>query len=198
MSASVITGAGTPSSIDSRAVPRPSRDAREFLAPRQDLGAKVEQPGAHHAAVAPGLGEARRVDVELGARREQREALRERLHDPVLDAVVDHLREVAGAARPAVQPADLGAWREQARERLEDLDRYRRAAEHEAIALLEPVHSAGDARVDVAQSLLRQCERAAHGVPVVAVAAVDQRVAGGDERHEAADRVLDGGNSYYR
>ena len=36
------------------------------------------------------------------------EALGDRLHDAVLDAVVDHLDEVARADRPAVQVAVLG------------------------------------------------------------------------------------------
>jgi hypothetical protein len=126
--------------------------------------------------VAPGLGEAGEVDVELGPRGEQREALGERLHHAVLDAVVDHLGEVAGAAGPAMQPAALGIGREQLGERLEDLDRFRRAAKHQAIPALESVHAPGDAGVDVAQSLLRQRERATHGVTVMAVAAVDDGV----------------------
>src|SRR6185436_13472649 len=67
------------------------RDAGERLVLLEDPGAEVEQPRAHHAAVAPRLGEPRRIDVELLARREEREAFGHRLHHSVLDAVVDHL-----------------------------------------------------------------------------------------------------------
>jgi hypothetical protein len=95
---------------------------------------------------------------------------------------MDHLREVSGAARAAVQPAALRIGSEDARERREKLDRFRRSAEHQAIPLLEPVHAARDAGVDVAQALLRQRERAPHGIAVVAIAAVDQRIAGRDHR----------------
>src|SRR3970040_789534 len=81
----------------------PRRDARDVLRLGEDAGTKIEKRRAHHAAVAPGLGEAREVDVEVRARREQREAFGERLHDPVFDAVVDHSREVAGGRRPPVR-----------------------------------------------------------------------------------------------
>ena len=116
MSASVITGAGTPSSIDSSAVQRPSPESattgatRENSSPRARISA--HRSSSQERTTLPWRQvSARRagVDVELGTRREQREAFCERLHDPVLDAVVDHLGVVAGAARPAVQPAALGS-----------------------------------------------------------------------------------------
>jgi hypothetical protein len=72
--------------------------------------------------VAPGFGEARDIDVEIAPRLQQSEAFGERLHHAVLDAVVDHLREVPGAARAAMQPAALRVGREQLRERLENFD----------------------------------------------------------------------------
>jgi hypothetical protein len=140
--------------------------------------------------VAPGLRETRGVDVELGPRGEQREALGERLHHSVLDPVVDHLRVMARAARPAVQPAAVLVGGEDAREGLEDLDRARRAAEHQAVAVLESVNAARDAGIDVAQALLRQRHRAAHRVAVVAVAGLDDGVARGAERQQILYRVL--------
>src|SRR5690606_16683564 len=74
---------------------------------------------------------------------------------------------------------------------LEDLDRLRRAAEHEAEAVLAAIDAVGDSRVDVAQALLRERQCPALGVPVMAVAAVDEGVARGNERDELADRALD-------
>jgi hypothetical protein len=52
------------------------------------------------------------------------------------------------------------------------------------------VDSAGDAGVDVAQALLGERERTPFRVAVVAVAAVDDGVAGGAERQQVANGVL--------
>ena len=89
------------------------------------------------------------------------------LHHAVLDAVVDHLDEVAGAARPGMQVALLGAgvaalaaarWRGCRRvpgaSAREDRDRAARtdrllAADHQAVAALEPPHAAAGADVEV-------------------------------------------------
>ena len=63
------------------------------------------------------------------------EPLGERLHHPVLDPVVDHLHEVAGAGRADVRvAAGLGQVLE---ERLDLLVRGRVAADHHAVALLQ-------------------------------------------------------------
>src|ERR1700742_256009 len=93
---------------------------------------QVEQPGADHRAASPDLGDRRDVEVEfveLGLVERRRlgvvepfgfarvgvledvQALRVGGHDPVLDPVVDHLHEVAGAARAAVEVAVLGRAR---------------------------------------------------------------------------------------
>jgi hypothetical protein len=54
------------------------------------------------------------VDVELRGLHDL-EALGERLHHPVLDAVVDHLREVPGAICADVRVAVLGCQIEEER-----------------------------------------------------------------------------------
>ena len=90
---------------------------------------QVEEPRGDHAAAAPDLGDVGQVQVVLvvlGMAQRRRlgvdgplrladvgvlqdvQALGVGGHDPVLDAVVDHLDEVAGAGRPAVQVAVLG------------------------------------------------------------------------------------------
>ena len=71
------------------------------------------------------------------------------------------------------------------------LDRLRRAAEHQAVAVREAVHAARDAGVDVAQALLRQGERAAHRVAVVALPPSTSGVARGEQRQQVADGLLD-------
>ena len=81
---------------------------------------------------------------------EEVEALGVGGHDPVLDPVVDHLHEVAGARRAAVEIALLGrrrlalapgvrgaaldTGRERAEERIEVRDGVVRAADHQAVA----------------------------------------------------------------
>ena len=90
---------------------------------------QVEQPRGDYAAAAPHLGDCGEIEVVpivigIAQRRgfgvrlllgvphvrvlEDVQPFGVRLHDPVLDPVVDHLHEVAGSARPAVQPAFSG------------------------------------------------------------------------------------------
>ena len=79
-------------------------------------GGEVEQPRGDHAAAPPelrDLGERQGValacgDLLAGGAVQQIEALGVGLHQAVLDAVVDHLHEVAGAGRAAVEEALLG------------------------------------------------------------------------------------------
>ena len=65
---------------------------------------QLEQPRADDPAVAPEPRDLAQVEVELGLLHHL-EALGVRLHQPVLDAVVHHLREVPGAARADVRVA---------------------------------------------------------------------------------------------
>src|SRR5208282_2705477 len=76
----------------------------------QRHGGEIEQPGTDHAAPAPDFGDVGQVQVVAmffrnflaGGILENVEALGIGLHDPVLDAVVHHLYEVAGAGGAAV------------------------------------------------------------------------------------------------
>ena len=96
------------------------------------------------------------------------EALGDRLHDAVLDAVVDHLDEVARADGAAVQVAVFGgaaafatrraldraaARRERLEDRIEPRHDLGVAADHHAVAALEAVDAAARAGVDVAELL---------------------------------------------
>ena len=84
---------------------------------RQRHRGEIEQPGADDAAAPPDLGDVRQVELEalvlrqlFGGRAAQDvEAFGIGLHQAVLDAVVDHLDEMAGAARAAMHVAALDA-----------------------------------------------------------------------------------------
>ena len=76
----------------------------------EGVDGQVEQPRAHDAAVLPDLADLLQVERVLRLF-EHLEALGVGLHHPVLDAVVDHLDEVAGAVRAAQAVAVLGRQR---------------------------------------------------------------------------------------
>ncbi|EEF93657.1 hypothetical protein CATMIT_01710, partial [Catenibacterium mitsuokai DSM 15897] len=143
------------------------RDALQRRILAQRIGAEVEQPRTHHAAVAPDLRDLVQVQAELGLAPEDGEALGIGLHHSVLDAVVDHLGEVARAAGPDPAPAALGRRRQGFEDRPQPFDRGLVAADHQAVALLQAPHAAAGAGVDVVQAVLAQFAGAAHGVLVV-------------------------------
>ena len=112
MSDSVMTGAEMLRSMASMTVQRPSPESGTqasrpsrvgFLS--SALGGEVEQPGADDGALLPDVRDLREVEVEglLGVH--DGEAFGVGLHQAVLDAVVDHLDEVAGAGGADVSPA---------------------------------------------------------------------------------------------
>src|SRR5262249_61528399 len=90
-------------------------------------------------------------------------------HDPVLDAVMDHLDEVAGTVWPAVQIALLRsalrlvtpwrardvahAWCEPGKDRIEPLHHRFLTANHHAISALEAPHTATRSNVNVVYAL---------------------------------------------
>src|SRR5215218_2182445 len=140
---------------------------------------QVEQPGADYAAAAPDLGDLRQVEVVLvvlGVVERRRlgvglaldlagvgvledvQALGISGHQPVLDAVVDHLHEVAGPVRAAVEVAllrrrdvpaaarralgRLDPRRQAGEDRVEPLHCLVGTADHQAVAALEPEDAA--------------------------------------------------------
>src|SRR5206468_2974908 len=128
-------------------------------------------------------------------------------HDAVFDAVVNHLDEMACTVRSAVEVALLGrtgrviasrrafdvanARGEARKNRVETLYRRRLATDHHAIAALKSPDAATRADVDVVNALRRKLFRAPNIVDVVRVAAIDQDVAGLDERQEIGDGLVD-------
>src|SRR5262249_2825299 len=113
-------------------------------------------------------------------------------HDTVLDAVVDHLDEVAGAGGPAVQVTLLGgaadllaaggardvarAGRQGLEDRVEPPDRLLRAADHQAVAAFQAPDAAARPHVHVVNPTGREFPGAADVVHVVGVAPVDEGV----------------------
>ena len=89
----------------------------------------------------------------------------------------------------------VGAWRrvEPGRERLEDRgevgDGVVVAADHQAVAALEPEDAAAGAAVDVVDPALGQPRGGVDVVAVVGVAAVDDHVALAEQRRELVDRA---------
>ena len=153
----------------------------------EGVAGQLEQPRADDRAVLPGAGHGLEVDGVLGGV-EDLEALRVGLHEPVLDAVVDHLRVVAGAGRAAVDVAALG--RQRPEDGLQRRHRLGVAADHRAVAVLEAPDAAGDARVHEVDAALREQRVAALRVLEVGVAAIDDGVAGREERRELLHRRL--------
>src|SRR4051812_33021962 len=157
--------------------------AQVLIALERALG-QLEEPRADDRAVVPELRDAAEVEVVV-ARVHDLEALGVRLHQAVLDAVVDHLHVVAGARAADVEVAAFG--REAREDGLEALHRLGLPADHEAGADLEAPDPARHARVDVVDPLLLQDGVAPHVVVEVGVTAVDDRVAG----LEMAEQLLD-------
>jgi hypothetical protein len=197
----------------------------------QGARGEVEQPGADHAAAPPELRNLREIEVVLvvlgvlegrglrvgrtvrGSRVrvvQHAEPLRVGGHHSVLDAVVDHLHEVAGAVGSAVQVALLRAAaalpaprcgrrrihaRCQGREdRVEAAHGALLAPDHQAVAALEPAHAPAGADVDVVDAARLQRLRAPQIVVVARVATVDQHVVPRQQRLERRDRVVDEGD----
>ena len=132
--------------------------------------------------------------ADLGAVQDV-QSLGVRGHDPVLDPVVDHLHEMAGAVGTAVEVTPfsdglgvpVATWRprrgvdsrgERREYRIEALDDIVLAADHQAEAALQPEHAAAGADVDVVDALLGQLGGMADVVVVVRVAPVDDHIAG--------------------
>src|SRR6185312_15695498 len=148
------------------------------------------------------------LGADVGAL-EDVQPLRIGAHHPVLDPVVDHLHEVPGTGRAAVQVALLGGRRlalaagralrgvdaggQRAEERVQALDRLVVAADHQAVAAVEAEDAAAGAHVDVVQPLLAELGGAAQVVAVVGVAAVDDGVVGLQQRGQLRDGVVDEG-----
>src|SRR5690606_17616172 len=97
---------------------------------------------------------------------EDREALGVGLHHSVLDAVVDHLGVVAGAAGPDARPALVRRRRQRREQWRQASRRIGFAADHQAVALGQAPDAATGADIEIDDARLRQRGRAALAVLV--------------------------------
>ena len=167
----------------------PALHTGEVLALRECVDEELEEPRPDHRAIPPDPRDLCQVELVV-AGMEDLEPLRVCLHEAVLDPVVDHLHVVPGA-RPAHVGVPIGRC-ERVEDRLEGLDRLAVAADHEAVAVLEPPDAAGRAGVDVPETLRPHLRVASDVVVEVRVAAVDDRVARLEDLHQLVDHRLGG------
>ena len=118
----------------------------------------------------------------------------DQLHIAVLDAVVNHLHEVTRAvfANPVAAGLAVHVRADGLEDGLDIRPRLGRAAGHHARALQRALFAAGNAGADVVQTLALHVRGAAGGVREVAVAAVDDDVAGFENLQKLLDHVVDG------
>ena len=158
------------------------------------------------------LAKRRRFRIHFGlpradvSRLEHGQPLGIRGHDPVFDPVVDHLHEMARAVAAAMEVAQFGGtahrlppWsavdgatsgREPRQDGIEMLNGRGVAADHHAVAPLEPPDAATGADVDIMNALGGEFSGPPNVVDVIGIAAVDQDVAGVEERREFGNRLV--------
>ncbi len=161
---------------------------RQVVVLLQCVDHEVEQPGADHGALLPAGDDGRHVGDDVGSHH-QLPALGVGLHEAVLDAVVDHLGEVAGADLAGVHEAGVALGLQDVEERLDHCDVRVLAAAHQRVALGQAPHAPAHAAVDEADALLGQLLAVAHVVGVARVAAVDDHVARLQQLGQRVDRV---------
>src|SRR5262249_38901732 len=127
-------------------------------------------------------------------------------HDAVLDAVVYHFDEVAGAIWPAMQITLLGAatnfftprrawdvthaWGQTGKDGIEVLDHRLFAANHHAVASLQTPDATTRSHVYVVDALRREFPGAPDIVNVIGIASIDQHVLCLEMGQEIRDRVV--------
>jgi hypothetical protein len=135
--------------------------------------------------VAPELGHTRDVDV-VAAFGHELEALAVRLHQRVLDPVVDHLHEVS-CARGA-DPCVASRRRQGLEDGLQTCAPVLRAADHQAVTLGQAPDPPGGAAIQELDPGLGEQGRTRDRVDVSRVPAVDDEIAPLEELAEAGDR----------
>jgi hypothetical protein len=109
------------------------------------------------------------------------------LHQSVLDGVVDHLGVVASAARTSVDPAAIIRRRKRLEDRFDRAHMIPLAAGHQAVAVVEPPHTARSSHIDEADVGLREHRSTALRVLEVRIATIDDDIT----RFEPALEFLD-------
>src|SRR5438132_871264 len=207
----------------------PAGEFREGRILHQRGCRQIEQPRGDHAATPPHLGDLAQIEIvlvvlrvpqrrRLGVDRmrslsrvgavQDAQAFGIRRHDAVLDSVVNHLDERAGAVRSAVEIALLGgaahgrptrsardvagARCQPQEDRIEVSDHRLLAPDHQAIAALQPPDAAAGPDVHVVDALLSELSRTPDVVDVIGITAVDEDVAGREMRNQFSDGRVHG------
>src|SRR3954471_10773886 len=150
---------------------------------------EVEEPGTDDRALLPGAEDLPDVGHGVDLLQEL-PALGIGLHHRVLDAVVDHLREVAGADLASVHRTGVALGLEGVEDRLHLGDVLRVTAVHQRVAVLQAPHTTGDAAVDEADALGGQLPGVLLVVRPAGVPAVHHHVTGLQELGQLVDGRL--------
>jgi len=153
----------------------------------RNASAEFQQPRPDDGAVVPRSRDGLEVEV-VAALVEQLEALAVRLHEGVLDAVVDHLHVVPAARGPHAVVA-LGPRGDGVEDGHQFVVGPLRAADHQREAQFGARRPAASAAVEVGELV---GFRAARGVLEVAVAAVDDDVLAPEVGREFLERGVHG------
>ncbi len=155
------------------------RPARVRVHPGQHLGGDLDEVRLQLALVPLGEDPRQFRGGQAESARQQVVRLGDQLHVAVLDPVVHHLHEVAGAARAHVLHAGLavvGLGRDGAEDRRQCLPRLDLPARHDARPPERALLTARHAGADVVEPLGREGATAPLGVAEKGVAAVDEDV----------------------
>jgi hypothetical protein len=163
----------------------------------QDVAGDLDEVRFQDARIPPPEDGAHRVVAQSQALFHELIGFGDDLHVAILDAVVHHFDEVAGAvfthpvAAGHAERIPLGDPR---RDRLEDRLDVRpgrgRAAGHQGWPMPRALLAAGDAAADIEQPLRLDISRPANRVLVVGVAAVDDNVARFQQQDQLFDEVV--------
>ena len=148
---------------------------------------QLEEPRAHHAALVPQAREPLEI-VTVLARPQDLEALGVGLHQAILDAVVDHLGEVARARGADMEPTVGRSERVEGRR--EPSDRIGVAAQHHAKTLLEPPDPARGPHVHELHSASLEAFVTTTRITIVGVSPIHDEVAPAELGLQPVDQLV--------
>ena len=170
--------------------------ATKFTSSGSDSSARTSRSSSHdrttvprcHALITDG------TSVIKVSSLQQLESLRIGLHQPVLDAVVHHFREVPSPDRAGMREPLLAraVWTQRVEDRHGTLDVLGLASDHQAVAVVQAPYAAGDPAVQITDPLGVQHLGIRLVVGVSRVAAIDHQVARGQQIGELTDSLLVG------
>ena len=135
-------------------------------------------------------------------------------HEPILDAIVDHLDKVTRPRWPTVQPSLFGSRRlpcptrasrgslntgsEGREDRLKQPQRFVRATGHEAVPALLTPHPAAGPTVDIGDASPLKRVRPTDVLVIVRIAAIHDHVAGAEQRNQLGQDSVHGSGRHHQ